>query len=190
MSGNDTYGLRCTGQMLPALLHGLAIARNTAMCYGRVGDDVKAEFSAMLEDLAGQCGVPKLLNVVDEYRWYKACEALKTAKEFSWYVQEGDRDWRQPDSPRKPGNMSLIVDGRAYPLEHHLSEAEPHIERIREMIEIYASVDAVKGPDERGWRSCEEEAKERRERSDAEAKAQDSVDEDAEDDLDASIPKP
>lgn len=166
MSTNDSYGVRCSAQMLPALLHGLSIARGTAMVSGIRGStrkEMMAEFERMLEDLARQCGIPNLLRVVDEYKWYEACDALKKAKTFHWYVKEGDLDWTKPDRPRKPGNLSLVVDGKEYPLEHDFSEAEPHVAAIREMIEMYAAVDAVKGPDERGWRSCEAMLKERRE---------------------------
>lgn len=166
---NDSYELRFSAQMLPAVLHGLAIERNCAMMSGRTGAMMQAEFQAMLDGLARQCGIPNLLRVVDEHKWYRACDALKKAKEFHWYVQEGGRDWSKPDRPQKPGNLSLVVDGREYPLEHSLSEAEPHIGAIREMIEMYAAVNAVKGPDERGWKSCQDTLKARREEAVPEA---------------------
>ena len=152
MAGNDRFEISCTAQMLPALLHGLAIARNTAMMCG--GPGVRREFDAMLEDLARQCGIPNLLRVVDEYKWYRACDAMRKAKEFHWYIKDGDLDWGSPDRSRKPGSVSLVVDGREYPLEHSLSEAEPHLAAIREMVEMYAPVEAARKPDERGWRAC------------------------------------
>lgn len=54
-------------------------------------------------------------------------------------------------------------------MEHSLSEAEPSIQAIREMIEMYAAVDAVKGSDERGWKSCQDTLKARREEAVPEA---------------------
>lgn len=184
MSTNDSFEVRCSAQMLPALLHGLAIARNTAMMSGRTGKHVQAEFETMLDDLARQCGIPNLLRVVDEYRWYKACDALKKAKEFHWYVKEGGSDWSKPDRPKLPGNLSLVVDDREYALEWSFADNTPHVDKIREMLEMYAAVDAVKKPDESGWRSCEDMLKERHERAKA-VKA-----EEVDDDLDASLPKP
>lgn len=183
MSTNDSYEVRCSAQMLPALLHGLAIARNTAMMSGRTGKLVQAEFEKMLEDLAIQCGIPNLLRVVDEYRWYKACDALKKAKEFHWYVKEGGCDWSKPDRPKLPGNLSLVVDDREYALEWSFADNTPHVEKIRELLEMYAAIDAVKKPDQSGWKSCEDMLKDKRERAEEAAKAA------SEEDVEVSGPK-
>lgn len=99
---NDSYELRFSAQMLPAVLHGLAIERNCAMMSGRTGAMMQAEFQAMLDGLARQCGIPNLLRVVDEHKWYRACDALKKAKEFHWYVRRAGVIGRSPTDRRSP----------------------------------------------------------------------------------------
>jgi hypothetical protein len=126
---------------------------------------MQEEFSTMLDGLAAQVGIPNLLRSVEENQWYRACDALKKAQAYHWFTKEGSPiDWRNRDV-RHPGEVTLIVDGREFPLAHDLKDDNPHLQAIKDLLEMYAATHAVKGEPETSWRSYRDLAASRKPRT-------------------------
>ena len=136
---NDRYSVDFAGPMLPAMLHALMLARNTAMMCQAPG--LMDAFQEKFDALAAQAGIPDLLILVNERAWFSACEALPKATAFHWYVHTG---WSGDD-----GTPSLIVDGTEHKVAgHELRTDHPQFPAIRDFLERYANPAVTRGEDE------------------------------------------
>ncbi len=147
MSGNDRYGIDFGGPMLPAMLHAMMLARNTAFCCQDKA--LMDAFQEKFDALAAQAGIPGLLRLVDERAWFAACNALRDAKAYHWFEERGWRDG--------PGLVSLVVDGREFKVAGRDVRADhPQLPAIQDFLERYAHVAAVKAGPESSYYSFAE----------------------------------
>jgi hypothetical protein len=150
MAGNDRYTLEFGGELLPAMLHAVMIQRNSCMLDGKreMGRVLEEHYQALLK----QAGIPNLSSVVDEDRWFAACTAMRSAKEYHWFTETR---WKAP------GNVSLVVDGKEFKLAWTLPADAHGIEEIKAFVERYAHVAAVRGEPQEHWKSYADLQRER-----------------------------
>lgn len=146
MASNDRFKLEFGAEMLPAMMHAMAIARNTAMMDS--AGLLKDRFQEMLDDLGRQCGVRDLSHLVQEKRWFAACLLLAQAKEYRWFAERSS--WRGDE-----GKLTLVIDKRPVRLSYDFSTKTRDLDLVREILERQAHIDAVKLPEISDWRPYE-----------------------------------